>query len=73
MSSKNTTSDTDSSVIFVGLSQNIKVTADVHSNFDKEVNKLGIVPETPLKQQEKKPRKILQFSQNYVPETEDSG
>ena len=41
-----TKSDSDNLVVFVGVSENIKVTVDVHSKKDTSPEK-QIVPETP--------------------------
>ena len=49
--SLNTSTDTDSSVVFIGVSKNIKVQADVHAADQKDTNSEGVVPETPQKEQ----------------------
>ena len=65
-----TATDTDSSVIFVGVSQNIKVQADVHK---EDMQLEGVVPETPPKNQPKKKTILKNFSVPSVPETDQSG
>ena len=69
--SLNTSTDTDSSVVFIGVSKNIKVEADVHAADQKDTNQKVLYLKHLKKKQLPKKKKILQnFS---LPETEQSG
>ena len=67
-STPNTSTDTDSSVIFVGVSKTIKVEADVHKQ--ESSPSPAVVSETPQKEQAPKRRTF--FKDFTVPETQNS-
>ena len=67
-STPNTSTDTDSSVIFVGVSKTIKVEADVHKQ--ESSPSPAVVPETPQKEQAPKRRTF--FNNFTVPQTQNS-
>ena len=62
-----TSTDTDSSVIFIGTSKNLKTTAEVHT--EQERFGKDFVMETPPRNQTGKRRTILQT--NFVPDTQE--